>query len=173
MPVDPCLPVPLGGYTPSAPPVHRIHRIIGRIRRHGTARHVGVKRGMAPLDGCGRVPAGLPGALPGSGSAAPAAFLPKVIPAAAGGAALAGGSGVIGGFGGGGTIPSGPIGPGNPGGTSPCVGSSCSTGPGQTPVPEPASALLLGLAMLLVLMMRRPRQPAPARIRRWSRASSA
>jgi hypothetical protein len=158
MPIDPCLPVPLNGYTPPAPHVHRIHRIIGRIRRHGTARHVSVHHGMAPLDGCGRVPAGLPGALPGHGNGgAPAAFLPKIIPAAAGGAALVGGSGVVGGFGGGGN-------PGVPGGPSQtCVGTSCNTGPGPTPVPEPSSILLLGLAMLVMLMLRRQRRPVMLR----------
>jgi hypothetical protein len=164
MPIDPCLPVPLNGYTPVAPHVHRIHRIIGRIRRHGTARHVSAHHGMAPLDGCGRVPAGSPGALPGHGDGgAPAAFLPKIIPAAAGGAALVGGSGVVGGFGGGGVpgVPGGPVTPGTP--TTPCVGPSCSTGPGPTPVPEPSSILLLGLAMLVMLVLRRQNRPVTLR----------
>jgi hypothetical protein len=113
---------------------------------------------MAPLDGCGRVPAGLPGALPGNGGA-PAAYLPKIIPAAAGGAALVGGSGVVGGFGGGGTpgVPGGPVTPGNP--TTPCVGTSCSTGPGTTPVPEPSSIFLLGLAMFVMLMLKWRHRP--------------
>ena len=140
MPVDPCLPVPLGGFAPPThPPIHRIHRIIGRIHRHGTARHVGIKHGMAPLDGCGRVAPGLPGALPGRGTTA---FLPKIIPPLAGGAALIGGSGVIGGFG---SVPTG----GTPGG---CV-ANC----GPQNVPEPASFLVLGLAMLFVVLMRKPR----------------
>jgi hypothetical protein len=159
MPVDPCLPVPLGGYAPPHPPVHRSHRIIGRIRHHGRAHHGGAKTGMAPLDGCGRVPAGLPGALPGKG-AAPAAFLPKIIPAAAGGAAVVGGSGFIGGGGGGGgTVPVG--GGNNPGGsggggTPGCTGANCN----PTQVPEPASFLLLGMALLLVAVFRPSRRLA-------------
>jgi hypothetical protein len=140
MPVDPCLPVPLGGFAPPThPPIHRIHRIIGRVKRHGTARHVGIKHGMAPLDGCGRVAPGLPGALPGHGTAA---FLPKIIPPLAIGGGLIGGSGIIGGFG---SVPTGPIGPHG------CVGNC-----GPQNVPEPASFLLLGLAMLFVVLMRKP-----------------
>ncbi|HTZ71396.1 MAG TPA: hypothetical protein VMB71_12150 [Acetobacteraceae bacterium] len=141
MPVDPCLPVPLGGVTTPTPPVHRVHRIIGRIRRHGTARHIGVKHAIAPLDGCGKVPAGLAQSLPNAPR-----VLPKVIPAlATGGAAVIGGSGVIGGFGGGpGTVPPG-------GGNHVCV---VNCGGGGTHVPEPASILIFGVALLLVATLR-------------------
>ncbi len=156
MPVDPCLPVPLGGITPAPahPPIHRIHRIVGRIRHRGRAHGTGgVKHAVAPLDGCGKVPAGIAGALPGT-PAATAPFLPKVAPAAAaGGAALVGGSGIIGGFGGGGGIPGGGGGGGGGGGTHPCVGTACGGG-GITPVPEPASILLLALALVLVAGLR-------------------
>ncbi len=111
------------------------HPIVGRIRRHGTVRHVIARRAAGPPDGCPKHPTviGNVAVLPGVRTVP----VRQSIPVVSNSVALLGGSGVIGGFGGNadGTVP-------------PCVLPACRPG---TSMPEPASVLLLCVATLVAM----------------------
>jgi len=127
-----CLEVALP-YSRSAA-VYRVHRIVGRSRRHGTARHVALKRLLAELDGC-RKPSG------NIVTSVRQAAL-KSVSAVAAIASLVAGSGIIGGFGPMRAFDSMPG----------CLRAGC--GPAVL-LQEPFSAGLLGIAALLVIFVRR------------------
>jgi len=112
--------------------IYHVHHIVGRSRRHGTARHVALRRSLAELHGC-RAPSGNMATLVRSAAH-------KSVPALAAMISVTAGSGVIGGFGpmhGIDPIPS-------------CITASCRL---AVPLQEPFSVGLLGIATLLMVIV--------------------
>jgi hypothetical protein len=119
------------------------YHIVGRLKRHGTARHVAMKHSIAELHGCGHPPGKL-ATLARKMARAPASVAMKSVPALAAVASLAAGSGVIGGFGRMGVF----------GSVGACGGATCHK---AVSLQEPFSAGLLA-SVALFLMVARVRQ---------------
>jgi len=150
--------MPAAAPCPPAPRHHAIHHIVGRFRHRGSIHHHALKHSAAT--GCGKLPAGAPGAL-----------LPKVIPAsiavAAGAALLTAAASVTARLNDPGTLagptfpqpawpPTAP--PNDPGWPAP-RGPHHPKGP-PVPISEPSSTPLFAAAALLVGVWRLVRRPA-------------